>query len=234
MRQTRSSSLPAAIVAALLPALFAVPALPAPLAAQSASLAPPPGTVVEGYVARAVLDPAVAGTRARVAGAGARLLLPLQALSDAAASSDLARRVAVGGFLTAVPEDESAVAARHYGVQADVRLTGGAVAGRLEPLASLGVGAFHGRRLADRGPGMTVMCLAPTDVAASATSASCLHAPPPRRETRGTYLAVSPALGVRVGVLPGLALRADARDVIVHRGGARHNLELGTGLSFVW
>jgi hypothetical protein len=34
-------------------------------------------------------------------------------------------------------------------------------------------------------------------------------------------------------MLPGLALRIDARDVVVYRGAPRHNMELATGVSFV-
>ena len=224
-----------AALAAVLVALASSPAAPARLAAQTlpARSALPPGTVLEGYLAQAVLDPAVAGTRARVAGAGARLLLPLNALAGAR-HSDLARRVAVGGFVTSVPANEGPITARHYGVQADLRLADPGPKGRLEPLASLGVGAFRGRRAGDTPREFGPLCLQPTDVPGGAAPVTCVQPVPDRRETGARYAALSPAVGVRLGVMPGLALRTDVRDVMVLRDGLRHNLELGTGLSFVW
>ena len=229
----RSHDLIAAVAACLL-ALAALLATPTPLAGQRwAGLSTlPPGTTLEGYVARAVLDPAVVGTRARVAGAGARLLLPLQSLTRAAPEG-LARRMAVGAFVTAVPATGDEVEARHYGLQADLRLADAAVAGSVEPLLSLGVGTFRSRRL-DPGPDLGPVCLAVTDVPGLAASPAGVHRRTGARPAGGSYPAVSPAAGLRVALLPGLALRADVRDAMVFRGGARHNLELGTGLSFVW
>lgn len=230
----RSHGLMAAV--ALLLALAALLATPTPLAAQSwlGRSTLPPGTTLEGYVARATLDPAVVGTRGRVAGAGAgaRLLLPLQSLTRSAPDV-LARRMSVGAFVTAVPATGDEVEARHYGLQADLRLVDAAVDGRIEPLVSLGVGTFRSRRLSD-GPDVGPVCLTVTDVPAAALSPACMHRPTGERAAGGSYPAVSPAVGLRLALLPGLALRADVRDAIVYRGGARHNLELGTGLSFVW
>jgi len=203
--------------------------IPARLAAQAAPRTTP---VFEGYVARAALDPAVAGTRTRLAGAGARLLLPLESLLGAE-SPALARRTAVGGFVTSASTEDGGVSAQHYGLHADVRLLDRPLAGRVDPLVSLGAGAFRGQRIGSEQAPIGPLCLRPLDLPGPTTSPTCIRPPRDGSGARGTYLAVSPAAGVRLGLLPGLALRADVRDVIVYHGGPRHNLELGAGLSLI-
>jgi hypothetical protein len=215
---------------ALNPLLIAVGvAIPAQLAAQAA---PRTTAVFEGYVARAALHPTVAGTRTPLAGAGARLLLPLESFLGPE-SAALARRTAVGGFVTSVSTDDGGVSAQHYGLHADMRLLDTPLAGRVDPLVSLGTGVLHGQRIAGARAAVGSLCLRPLDVPGPTTSPTCVRPPREDPAAHGTYLAVSPAAGVRVGLLPGLALRADVRDVIVYRGGPRHNLEIGTGLSLL-
>jgi len=217
---------PPVVSAVLVALLGACAAAPAP---RTIELAPQPQPVVEGYVARARLDPGVAGARARVEGAGARVMFPLEQLTGAT-TSRIARRVLVGGFVTSAPGDDRRVAARHVGAQADVRLTERPILGTIEPLASLGVGSFRARQAPAGEYPLATVCLRPAD--AGAPAARCLPVLARERARTSTDVALSPAVGVRLGILPGLALRADARDVVVYRGAPRHNPELAVGLSF--
>ena len=214
--------------APLLLALAAGLVAPAPAAAQ---LEPMPRATLEGYVARAQLDPAVAGARAQLDAVGARLLVPVGHLT-AAAPRWLGERVSLGGFITSAATGERGVAARHYGVQADLGLTERPLAGRVEPLASLGVGGFRTRHEPRAPQLLGTACFRSIDVSAVAGGGRCV---PLRRDDLAEHrhaLALSPALGARIALLPGLALRVDARDVIVYGGGPRHNPELALGLSF--
>ena len=207
---------PPVVSAVLVALLGACAAAPAP---RTIELAPQPQPVVEGYVARARLDPGVAG---------ARVMFPLEQLTGAT-TSRIARRVLVGGFVTSAPGDDRRVAARHVGAQADVRLTERPILGTIEPLASLGVGSFRARQAPAGEYPLATVCLRPAD--AGAPAARCLPVLARERARTSTDVALSPAVGVRLGILPGLALRADARDVVVYRGAPRHNPELAVGLS---
>ena len=229
MCASRRPRFAAARVPLALSALLAAWALPIPLDAQSAL---PRGTVVEAYLARAVLDPAVAGDRARVEGIGARVLIPLPSLTDRALPGLLSRS-SVGAFLTSIPERERGVEARHFGVQADVRPAAAPLAGRIEPLLSLGAGSFSGRIASSTRTLPAPLCLELHDAPVALAAQPCLRALPGRGELVRNLFALSPAAGVRLGVLPGLAVRAEVRDVIVHHGTARHNVEFLAGLSFL-
>jgi hypothetical protein len=207
------------LVAGLAFSVCAAP--PAPSAAQLPATEPAPAPaptplLLEQYLSRAQLDPAITGAPARVGGAGARLLRPLAAHDDGAAAPT-ASRLAVGAFATYARRGDPGLTAWHYGAQADLRLGARPLGGRVEPLLSLGVGALRTRHESDCG------ALPPVRDAC-----------PPRaggRVLAETAPAVSPALGVRVGLLPGLALRSEVRDVIVYQGTPRHTLELATGIS---
>ena len=211
----------------LLTSLGACAMTPLPVAAQPG---PPIRGSVEGYVARARLDRGVAGPEARLEAIGARLLLPVAQFTDGAPRW-LAERVDVGGFLTSAATDDRNLVSRHVGAQADVRLTGRRLAGRLEPLASLGIGAFRARREGTVDAPLNAVCLTARGDAAAA-DVRCLSLRRPIDPGAGESFALSPAVGARLALVPGLALRVDARDVIVYQGGPRHNPELGLGLSF--
>lgn len=218
----------ATLVLPLVAALGACAMTPLPVAAQ---LGPPLRAVVEGYLAHGRLEAGVADGPARVEALGARVLLPVSQFATVAPGSTL-DRLDVGAFVAGAPADEQGVAARHYGMQADLRLAPRPLAGRVTPIASLGVGALHARReLAPRTP-FGAACLAPAGAADASPPARCLALAPHPRTTRSAF-ALSPALGARVALVPGLALRLDARDVLLFRDARRHNPELAVGLSFL-
>lgn len=205
--------------AALLAALAGCASIPLPVFAQSA-LKP---TLLEPYLSRTRLDPGVIGERARVRGVGARLLYPLPGRAD----ND---RLLVGAFASHAPADGPSPTTSQLGAVAELRLTGRAIGGRVEPLASLGAGAFRARWDAGAGSFARPLCLRPRDVAAA--EVGCLTVPS-RRPAPVTSPALSPGLGVRVALVPGVALRVDARDHIVFRGRPRHGFELATGVSLM-
>jgi hypothetical protein len=204
--------------AALLAGLAACGALPIPVLAQRAAVP----TLLEPYVSRTRLDPGVLGQRARLSGVGARLLY--QVLSDR-----LDDRLLVGAFVTHAPSDGRGVTTSQVGAVADVRLGGRPIAGRVEPLLSLGAGAFRTRWDAPVVSGRA-LCLRPRD--AASLGGACLAAPGRRRDP-ATSAALSPAIAARVSLLPGVALRVDARDLVVYRGRPRHGFELTTGVSLM-
>ena len=224
-RSPQPSPSPGARMGALLALAALVLVLPALLGAQGYRAR----TVVEGYVGQARLEAGLLGDDARLTGAGARLLLPLAAFG-ATTEHPLVRRLAVGGFVTSTSADDDRVRARHVGVQADLSLTDRWLAGRVEPLVSLGVGAFRARRMATDGPPPSPLCVRPPLDAALACPAVRGDA---GARARRDLTAVTPGIGARVALLPGLALRADVRDVIVHDGGPRHGAEVAVGVSFI-
>ncbi|HET7458958.1 MAG TPA: hypothetical protein VFJ74_15025 [Gemmatimonadaceae bacterium] len=233
------------LLAALLALVAATLALPAPLAAQQQLVAGPAAArpaVFEGYFSRVHADPAVVGERLRIDGMGARVLQPLAAPAGAPQRSSFLDRLAVGGFVTYAPDVDRGLTAWHYGAQADVSLLRQPAAGGVvEPLFSLGVGAFRTQRSstgtidAAAVRADCAMPLRPADapllLGQRFGAASCGDATG-SGPALGTHLALSPALAARAWLLPNVAVRADAREVIVYDGAPRHAFEVTTGLSF--
>lgn len=209
----------------LLATLAACAMTPLPVAAQPALVA---GARLEGFVGQARLHPGLAGQRARLEAVGARVLLPAARVLDDDTTWP-ARRLAIGAFVTSASAGRGELAARHLGAQADVRLTERPLLGRVEPLLSLGLGTLQTRR-APHADATAIGTLCPRSLNPE-TAAGCIPLRAQTAESTAYHLAVSPAVGVRVRLAPGLALRADARDVIVQRSSARHNTELAFGLS---
>ena len=219
----------ATLVLPLVAALGACAVTPLPVAAQ---LGPPLRAVVEGYLAHGRLEAGVADGPARVEALGARVLLPVSQFAAAAPGSTL-DRLDVGAFVASAPADEQGVAARHYGVQADLRLASRPLAARVTPIASLGVGALDARRELAVRTSFGAACLAPAGAADASPPARCLALTAGDPRTARSAFALSPALGARIALVPGLALRVDARDVLLFRDARRHNPELAIGLSFL-
>jgi hypothetical protein len=201
------------------------------------------GVTVEGFYSRYQLDDRVALGRANVDGIGGRVLWSLAPLAgDGSSFADrLLSRTALGAFGVYAPEGSAGRATWHAGAEADHRLLPTPLLGRLDPIVSLGAGAFRtampagapeagwagyaaslsGRFLSS----MTVPQIVPVDRIA------VIRAPATRTVTS---FALSPAFGLRLGVLPNAGLRADVRDVIAFRDGTTHNLELSGGLSLTF
>lgn len=185
-------------------------ATPDALAAQAARM---PWQVrqpaVDGFHTRLHLD-ADAG-RVGVDGIGGRLMWSATRPGRGGASW-LADHTSVGLLASHTPARSLGFSTLHLGGVVDVQPLAAPVAGRVTPFLSLGAGMLR----------TTVS----SGVRPSARPAS------PLTERSNTAPTLSPAAGLRVALVPGIALQADVRDVVTFRGGTRHNLAIETGLRF--
>lgn len=137
-------------------------------------------------------------------------------------------RALVGGYLTHTPEDGDRHEMWRYGAQVDYIVTPEPLVGRVEPLVSLAAGAV---RVTE--PGMqwsSVPYLIPREEAREGgVGTPILSAALPDRVS--TRPSVTPGIGARVRILPGLSLRTDARQVIDFRDEVVSNFELSAGIS---
>lgn len=201
----------------VLAALLAAAAVPA-----RAQVAPAAGAA-EGdtryfdyFVSR--LRPADGGG-SELGAVGGRLMWPLAGVAGEGWTASL-HRAAVGGFLTHAPAEPGDPELWRYGAQADLPLVAQPLAGRIDPVLSLAVGAVRVRT-----PGGAQLPDA-DEVPPLLTSAVVV---PPRTDHD---LSLAPGLGARVRLLPGLDLRGDARQVMdIGDGEVRRQLELSAGLS---
>lgn len=159
------------------------------------------------------------GERWDASGAGGRVLWSLAPLARSA-GFPLLDRVAAGGYLVHSLGSVERREVWHYGVQTDVRLVPVPV-GRVDPIVSLGIGAVRAE--------------APIRPVLPAPERSVvLEGDGPRAgmisEQVVTSLSLTPGIGARVRVLPGMALRGDLRSLIDVRDERRH-LELSGGIS---
>lgn len=182
--------------------------LPAPAAAQGAPDVPrvEARPSFEYFVARNRLERG--GGASELDGVGGRVLWPL------AATDPLLSRLAVGGYLVHSARAGDDPDMWHYGVQADVRLARSPLAGRVDPLLSLGVGAVRVKE-----PGAAEFVAPLRDPLAG--TAARVHTDP----------SLVPGVGARVHLFPGVGLRTDARVVVDFRERAGRSLELAGGLS---
>ncbi|HEX8272997.1 MAG TPA: hypothetical protein VF615_10195 [Longimicrobiaceae bacterium] len=173
----------------------------------------------EYFVARSRLEQG--GVSSRLDGVGGRVLWPLPA------GGPLLSRMSVGGYLTHAEEDGREPDLWHYGVQADMRLARAPLAGRVDPLLSLGVGAVRVEE---------PVAAAPPPAPRFDPGASLLTplrdgpARSPALRTR-TSPSLVPGVGARVHLLPWLGFRGDVRMLVDFRDGARRDLEVAGGLS---
>jgi hypothetical protein len=202
---------------------------------------------VEGFYSRYQLNDRAGHDRMNADGIGGRVLWRLAppAGDDATSAgssvaSRLASRTAVGAFAVYAPEREARYTTWHVGAQADHQLLTAPLVGRIDPIVSLGAGAFHSPTrthvpLARAGGGWTSFAetfvgplpgvrVVPVDVPALRAT----------RTRSTTSFALSPAVGARLGLFSNVALRGDLRDVIAFGGGATHNVELSGGLSLTF
>lgn len=144
-------------------------------------------------------------------GIGGRVMWPLAALHGR--GSTLLDRLSLGGYVVHTPEDGDDTQMLHYGAQADFRVAGSPLAGRVDPLLSLGVGAV---RVEEPEPAHPYV-MAP----------EALHAAPEVR----TSPSLVPGIGARIHLLPALGFRTDLRVVIDFRERTTRSLELSGGIS---
>ena len=172
----------------------------------------------------------------RVPSVGGRAMWWLASPGDPGASP-IARRVALGGFVVRTT-DAGAPELSHVGLEADLRVLERPIAGALDPMLTLGAGFM---RFAERSRGGDMRPLTPytwlpgPGEGTAPDAASPWRRAPARRASgaqRIAGVALSPGLGARLGILPGIVLRADARRVVLVPSGAPHGVELSAGLSW--
>ena len=190
----------------------------------TAQITMPRAAALEGYVARASLDATIVGDGRSVDAVGARLLWRLAA-SPAGERQSLAQRTVVGGFLERLPAPERGFQAWHAGIQSDLHPLPRALWGRVDPIVSFGTGLVRAQREQTRPHIRT--CFRVMDVPLS----GAMSCPPAAGTSTNHFFATSPAVGLGIGIVPGLALRADARDLIVYRGQPTHSGEISVGVS---
>lgn len=139
-------------------------------------------------------------------------------------------RALLGGYVAHTSEDVDRMEILRFGAQMDFIVTPEPLAGRIEPLVSLAAGAV---RVTE--PGIqwrSVPYIVPDGQGERGIGAApplMLEASLPERTH--TRPSLTPGIGARIRLLPGLSLRTDARRVIDFRDGATGNLELSGGIS---
>ncbi len=198
-----------------------------------------PSDVAGQYLARPVvpgperimLDAFVAGHRPADAvdlarGFGARLLFGLGAPSRGADRS-VWERAYLGPFVAytaGVPtrSGDRHDALTHAGVEADWLVLDRALAGRIDPFLSMGLGVLRTER-EERLPTVRDTHRATVRLATRIDKTV-------EGGTR-TNMTVAPGVGARVAVVPGLSLRVDVRDAIAFGTATTHVLEMAFGVS---
>jgi hypothetical protein len=148
--------------------------------------------------------------REAVSGVGGRLMWQLPRAGSAPPSP--LSRAALGAYLIRIVPESDRDDVWHLGAQADIPLVRAPLARRVEPVVSLGVGALR----------------APAEHAQQGGAAPAAEA----RVEADHALTVTPGIGARVRVMPGVHLRSDVRQVLQFREGTQRILEASGGLSF--
>ena len=185
---------------------------------------------VEGFFTRYRLTADRGGGRLKHQAIGGRIMWALAPRTDADRGT-VAARTSVGGFIIHTPEPETDLRTSHYGAQLDFQVLRTPLADRIDPLLSLGVGAFRTEGSDVRVtqlPGTLIPPLVDGRLVAGDREGRVMGVDLVRRST--TSLALTPGVGVSVGVAPGFALRGDVRDALVFRAGVRHHIEVSAGL----
>lgn len=146
--------------------------------------------------------------RVGVDGIGGRLMWSAARPGDAGASW-LADHASLGLLASHAPAPSRGFSALHLGAVVDLQPA--PIGGRATPFLSLGAGVLR------------------------TTVSSKMRASRPRSpltERSNTAPTLSPGAGLRVALVPGIALQADVRDLVTFRGDTRHNVALETGLRF--
>jgi hypothetical protein len=192
-------------------ALLAATLLATPATAQTiggARFGAPP-RALEGFLTQYRF--AAGGDPVAVEGVGGRFVWTAPpVLGD---PTSLAARTSLGVFGVFLPRQNGlGYTTLHAGGELSVRPLPTPVA-RVEPVVSVGVGGLR-TDLADR------VRVGTRDLALG--------------DRADMALALSPGVGARVALVPGLDLRADVRDVITFREAVRNNLAYGVGLGMAF
>jgi hypothetical protein len=183
-------------------------------------LTPKTRVTFDGYYAHFRLD-ARGDDRIGMDGMGARIMWRPTMMADD--TPILPSRIAFGLFAEYAPEQATGFSVAHAGLQGDLHVLESPLYGRVIPVVSLGAGALWARNAPGTAPTASNK---PASLLRSSTAAF------PLATSNATTFAVSPAVGVRVGLWRQLGLRADARDVVTFRDGTLHNLQFAAGLSY--
>ena len=170
---------------------------------------------VDGFYTRLHLD--ANGGRVAADGIGGRLMWSATRPEDAG-TSWLADHASIGLLASHTPEQSLGFSTLHLGAVVDLQPTLTPIAGRATPFLSLGAGMLR----------TTV-----SSTTRSGTSASASARPrSPLTDRSNTTETLSPAAGLRVELVPGIALQGAVRDLVTFRGDTRHNVALEAGLRF--
>jgi hypothetical protein len=198
------------LVGALGVMLGALPARPA--AGQTA--VPPLGwaagrPAVEAAYTRLRLDGQ--GGSPAADGVGARLMWNLA--PDRTREAGLRARTDLGVYTAFTPRQAPSAgpsfSAFAAGVAADVRPFAAPLFGRVDPFVTVGSGVLR---------------------ASAAGTGPAAGAPSPLLADTRAAFTLTPGVGVRVPLTPGLALQGDLRNFMTFRDGTRHNVAFGAGL----
>ncbi|HEX7123733.1 MAG TPA: hypothetical protein VF178_15255 [Gemmatimonadaceae bacterium] len=200
-------------------AVFSIGALANPARAQAEPdrVLLPGRFAVEEYMTRYRLG--IQGDRVGMNGIGGRVLWNATLGS---ADAMLARPAALGLYVEYAGGRDEVATVLHGGLQGDVSLVSTPWFGRLEPVASLGLGVMRMREH----PAAQL----PNPPAAGV---SIMQSPVQRART-DYYATVTPGLGMRVGLFRQLGVRADVRDVITAGSGVDEHLSFTGGLSLTF
>lgn len=139
-------------------------------------------------------------------------------------------RALLGGYVAHTPEDADRMEVMRFGAQMDFIVTPMPLAGRIEPLVSLAAGAVRVTEPGIHWRSVPYLLVDEQGERRLGTAPSpMLEASLPDRTH--TSPSLTPGIGARIRLLPGLSLRTDARRVIDFRDGATGNLELSGGIS---
>jgi hypothetical protein len=160
---------------------------------------------VEAYYGR--LQPAGTQEAYHVDSFGARVLWRL---AEEPADRPLLSRAFLGPFGEYMDAEARGFSTAFFGAHGDFRLLSMPLGGVVDPVLSLSAGAVR-------------------------TSTEIGFGDRPAYANRSNMaMGMAPAVGLRLGLIRGVALRADARDLIVLRAGTQHNrhLSFGVGTTF--
>jgi hypothetical protein len=164
---------------------------------------------VEGYYTRLRLD--ADGGGAAADGIGGRLMWSATRPEDAG-SSWLADHAAIGLLAQHTPAQRRGFSTLHLGAVVDVQPVLTPLFGRVTPYLSIGAGALR------------------TTLSSDAATSGRPRSPLTDRDN--TTATLSPGIGARVQLIPGIALQGDLRDVMTFRHDTRHNVAFSAGLRF--